>query len=150
MPISSVSRRVTPVGACTMRKPPGIPNELFTYERKKRHWTQGDVADKISAPDERLIRRWEHGDVAPTPHYRGKLAAVFGKSARELGFPPDGQISCWHMRIAIVSTTIRFCGYTPPHIKTSLRVLLPLLTCLIFLGKTQQIQPSLSKRSRSG
>jgi len=80
-----------------MRKPPGIPNELFTYERKKRHWTQGDVADKISAPDERLIRRWEHGDVAPTPHYRGKLAAVFGKSARELGFPPDGQISFWHM-----------------------------------------------------
>jgi tetratricopeptide (TPR) repeat protein len=80
-----------------MRKPPGIPNELFTYERKKRHWTQGDVADKISAPDERLIRRWERGEVAPTPHYRGKLAEVFGKSARALGFPPDGQISFWHM-----------------------------------------------------
>ncbi len=80
-----------------MRKPPGIPNELFAYERKKRHWTQGDVADKISAPDERLIRRWERGEVAPTPHYRGKLAEVFGKSARELGFPPDGQISFWHM-----------------------------------------------------
>src|SRR5260221_9511669 len=97
MPILSVSRRVTPVGACTMRKPPGIPNELFTYERKKRHWTQGDVADKISAPDERLIRRWERGEVTPTPHYRGKLAEVFGKSARALGFPPDGQISFWHM-----------------------------------------------------
>ncbi len=63
-----------------MGKPPGIPNELFTYERKKRHWTQGDVADKISAPDERLIRRWERGEVAPTPHYRGKLAEVFGKT----------------------------------------------------------------------
>jgi len=80
-----------------MRKPPGIPNELFAYERKKRHWTQGDVADKISAPDERLIRRWERGEVAPTPHYRGKLAEVFGKSARELGFPPDGQISFWRV-----------------------------------------------------
>ncbi len=80
-----------------MGKPPGLPNELFTYERKKRHWTQGDVADKISAPDERMIRRWERGEVAPTPHYRGKLAEVFGNSARELGFPPDGQISFWHM-----------------------------------------------------
>jgi len=80
-----------------MRKPPGIPNELFTYERKKRHWTQGDIADKISAPDERMIRRWERGEVAPTPHYRGKLAEVFGKSARALGFPPDGQISFWYM-----------------------------------------------------
>ncbi len=80
-----------------MGKPPGMPNELFAYERKKRQWTQGDVADKISAPDERLIRRWERGEVAPTPHYRGKLAEVFGKSARALGFPPDGQIPFWHM-----------------------------------------------------
>src|SRR2546423_1323848 len=36
-----------------------------------------------------------------------------------------------NMHIAIVSTIIRFCGYTPPHIKISLRMLLPLLTCLI-------------------
>src|SRR5436309_15316511 len=97
MPISSVSRRVASEGACTMRKPPGIPNELFTYERKKRHWTQGEVADKISAPDERLIRRWERGEVTPTLHYRGKLAEVFGKSARALGFPPEGLPSFWHV-----------------------------------------------------
>src|SRR5438105_3425110 len=97
MPISSVSRHVTPEGACIMRKPPGIPNELFKYEREKRHWTQGDVADKIGAPDERLIRRWERGEVAPTPHYRSKLAEVFGKSAKELGFPPAGELSFWYM-----------------------------------------------------
>lgn len=81
-----------------LSKPPGIPNELFAYERKKRQWAQKDVADEIGAPvDERTIRRWESGDTVPTPHYRSKLAEVFGKSARELGFPPDGQIPFWHM-----------------------------------------------------
>lgn len=80
-----------------MHTSPGIPNELFVYERKKHHWTQKDVADRIDAPDQKTVRRWERGEVIPTPHYIGKLMRLFGKSAKELGFPPEGHISYWQM-----------------------------------------------------
>jgi tetratricopeptide (TPR) repeat protein/DNA-binding XRE family transcriptional regulator len=78
-----------------MSKPSDVPNELFKYEREKREWTQNDVAEKINIADVRLVRRWESGEVTPLPHNRAKLAEVFGKSARALGFPPDGGPSFW-------------------------------------------------------
>jgi len=80
-----------------MPKPPGIPNELFKYERRKRGWSQKDVADKIGVPDDKTIQRWELGKAIPGPYYRDKLAKLFGKSAKSLGFDPIGDIPFWRV-----------------------------------------------------
>lgn len=72
-----------------------FPNELLSYEREQRHWTQEDIAEFIGAPDAKMIGRWERGIVAPSPHYRQKLEALFGKSGRELGLVNRDGIPFW-------------------------------------------------------
>ena len=72
-----------------------IPNELLSYAREQRHWTQEDIAESIGAPDAKMVGKWERGIVAPSPHYRQKLEALFGKSGRELGFVGRGEIPFW-------------------------------------------------------
>lgn len=61
------------------------PNELLRKERHLRGWSLKDVADRISCPDVRLIRRWESGNVFPSPAYRQKLCQLFEKNTDELG-----------------------------------------------------------------
>lgn len=54
-------------------------------ERELRGWSQHYVATQIGA-DRYYLSRWEHGKMLPSPYYREKLCALFGKNARELGF----------------------------------------------------------------
>lgn len=79
------------------KRPPGIPNELFAYERKKRGWTQGDIASTLGMLEDRTVRRWERGESLPEPHFLPKLEALFGKSIRALGFAPENDISLWYI-----------------------------------------------------
>ncbi len=72
-----------------------LPNELLSYEREQRHWTQEEVAEQIAAPDSNMVGRWERGITSPTTHYRQKLVTLFGRSARELGFVRNGEVSFW-------------------------------------------------------
>ncbi len=74
-----------------------LPNELLIYERDKYSFTQEDVAQRIGAPDAKIIGRWERGITTPTPHYRQQLMQLFGKSARELGLGPKGETAFWHI-----------------------------------------------------
>lgn len=60
-------------------------NDLLKRERDLRGWSFKDVADHISCPDVRLVRRWERGDVFPGSEYRQKLCQLFEKNAEELG-----------------------------------------------------------------
>jgi tetratricopeptide (TPR) repeat protein/transcriptional regulator with XRE-family HTH domain len=60
------------------------PNLRLKEERELRGWSQKYVADEIGA-DRYYLSRWEHGTASPSPYYRQKLCAVFGKNARELG-----------------------------------------------------------------
>jgi transcriptional regulator with XRE-family HTH domain len=60
------------------------PNQLLKAERELRGWSQKYVAEQIGA-DHYYLSRWEHGTAAPSPYYRQKLCALFGKNARELG-----------------------------------------------------------------
>ena len=62
----------------------GNPNPLLKAERELRGWSQKYVADQIGA-DHYYLSRWEHGTATPSPYYRQKLCALFGKNARELG-----------------------------------------------------------------
>src|SRR5581483_8262002 len=64
------------------------PNLRLKEERELRGWSQKYVADEIGA-DRYYLSRWEHGTASPSPYYRQKLCAVFGKNARELGLLSD-------------------------------------------------------------
>ncbi|MFL5625265.1 MAG: helix-turn-helix domain-containing protein [Ktedonobacteraceae bacterium] len=67
-----------------------IPNHLLRQERELRGWSQKYVAEQIDAADY-YISRWECGSASPSPHYRRKLCALFGKNAKELGLLQDEQ-----------------------------------------------------------
>ena len=67
------------------------PNTKLRHAREVRGWSQKDVSDKLSIADYRTVRRWEKGDVLPTPYYRQQLCELFGMNAVELGFVGDTQ-----------------------------------------------------------
>ncbi len=60
------------------------PNQQLKAERELRGWSQKYVAEQIGA-DHYYLSRWERGTTAPSPYYRQKLCALFGKNAKELG-----------------------------------------------------------------
>ena len=64
------------------------PNELLRRSRQERGWTQKDVADRIGAPLDLNVTRWERGTSTPSAYYTQKLCELFGKSASELGLLP--------------------------------------------------------------
>jgi tetratricopeptide (TPR) repeat protein len=74
-----------------------LPNELLQYERERRNWSREYVAEQIGVPEVRMVGRWERESVLPHPNYRQKLCNLFGKSARELGFVRQGEISFWNV-----------------------------------------------------
>ena len=69
-----------------------LPNELLSYEREQHHWTQDEVAERIGAPDGKMVGKWERGIIVPTPRYRQKLELLFKKSGHYLGFTRKGEI----------------------------------------------------------
>jgi predicted ATPase/transcriptional regulator with XRE-family HTH domain len=66
-----------------------IPNHLLRAARQERGWTQKDVADRIGAPLDLNVTRWERGTTTPSAYYVQKLCKLFGKSASELGLLPQ-------------------------------------------------------------
>jgi uncharacterized membrane protein/DNA-binding XRE family transcriptional regulator len=71
------------------------PNQLLKGERERRGWTQARVAELVGT-DIGSVSRWERGVASPSPHFREKLCALYGKDAQDLGFlagdsdrPPD-------------------------------------------------------------
>lgn len=72
------------------------PNEQLRRLRQERGWTQKDVADRIGAPLDLNVTRWERGTSIPSAYYVQKLCELFGKSASELGLlppQPEGEAS---------------------------------------------------------
>jgi tetratricopeptide (TPR) repeat protein/transcriptional regulator with XRE-family HTH domain len=61
------------------------PNQLLRQARLERGWTQKDVADRIGAPLNLNVNRWERGTSKPGAYYVQKLCEVFGKTPAELG-----------------------------------------------------------------
>jgi transcriptional regulator with XRE-family HTH domain len=61
-----------------------VPNQRLREERELRGWSQKYVTDQIGV-DPYYLSRWERGTATPSPHYRQKLCALFGKNAKELG-----------------------------------------------------------------
>lgn len=61
---------------------------LLRRERKLRGWSQAKVASVLGVST-KTVMRWERGRTVPHPHYRWLLAALFGKTMRQLGFLED-------------------------------------------------------------
>ncbi|HZS76206.1 MAG TPA: NB-ARC domain-containing protein [Ktedonobacteraceae bacterium] len=65
------------------------PNDLLRRARQERGWSQRVVADRIGAPQDTMITRWERGNAIPSPYYIERLCQLFGMSATELGLLPQ-------------------------------------------------------------
>ncbi len=74
-----------------------LPNELLRYEREQRNWTQEYVAERIGAPDPKMVGKWERGNTTPQLHYCKQLATLFDKSTRELGLVRRGEVPFWNV-----------------------------------------------------
>lgn len=70
-------------------------------ERKRRQWSQLEVADFIGTT-QRNVSRWELGLTTPGSYFRTKLCELFGKNAQELGLldkPRGGEQPPPHSRL---------------------------------------------------
>ena len=71
------------------------PNDLLRRARQERGWSQRVVADRIGAPQDTMITRWERGNAIPSPYYIVRLCQLFGMTATELGLlqeKPSGEV----------------------------------------------------------
>jgi transcriptional regulator with XRE-family HTH domain/tetratricopeptide (TPR) repeat protein len=96
-----------------------LPNELLSYARQRRGWSQNDLAELLNkmAPREwerglkdvpsdkrhykrlttaKTIKRWEQGISTPFPYYLRRLESLFKRTAQELGYPEKG-IPYWNV-----------------------------------------------------
>jgi predicted ATPase/class 3 adenylate cyclase len=72
----------------TKKAAQATPNQLLRRARLERGWTQKEVADRIGAPLDLNVTRWERGIAWPSAYYVQKLCELFSKSASELGLLP--------------------------------------------------------------
>src|SRR6266516_1240184 len=75
-------------GSMTKKAAQATPNHFLRMARLERGWTQKEVADRIGAPLDLNVTRWERGTARPSAYYVQKLCELFGKSASELGLLP--------------------------------------------------------------
>jgi transcriptional regulator with XRE-family HTH domain/tetratricopeptide (TPR) repeat protein len=68
-----------------------IPNQLLRRARLERGWTQKVVAERIGAPNDMMVARWETGKAFPSPYYVERLCQLFEQKASDLGLLPDLQ-----------------------------------------------------------
>jgi len=65
-----------------------MSHNLLKVERRLRGWSQAKVAEVLGVST-KTVTRWELGTAVPYPYYRGQLAALFGKTAQQLGLFKD-------------------------------------------------------------
>src|SRR5215470_11699393 len=68
-----------------------IPNELLRRARLERGWTQRVVAERIGAPNDMMVTRWERGTAFPSAYYIERLCQLFEQKASDLGLLPTSQ-----------------------------------------------------------
>jgi len=62
-----------------------IPNDLLRRARLERGWTQKTVAERIGAPNDIMVTRWERGLAFPSAYYVERLCQLFEQKASDLG-----------------------------------------------------------------
>src|SRR5215471_13570224 len=66
-----------------------IPNQLLRRARLERGWTQSVVAERIGAPHDLMVSRWERGTAFPSAYYIERLCQLFEQRASDLGLLPE-------------------------------------------------------------
>lgn len=66
-----------------------IPNQLLRRARLERGWTQRVVAERIGAPNDLMVTRWERGTAFPSAYYIERLCQLFEQRASDLGLLPE-------------------------------------------------------------
>ncbi|HEX6553401.1 MAG TPA: NB-ARC domain-containing protein [Ktedonobacteraceae bacterium] len=66
-----------------------IPNQLLRRARLERGWTQKVVAERIGAPNDMMVTRWERGTAFPSAYYIERLCQLFEQRASDLGLLPE-------------------------------------------------------------
>jgi transcriptional regulator with XRE-family HTH domain len=64
------------------------PNQLLRRARQERGWTQKVVANRIGAPNDMMVTRWERGTAFPSAYYVERLCQLFEQKASDLGLLP--------------------------------------------------------------
>lgn len=77
---------------------------LLIEERKRRNWSQQEIANLIGTTQHN-ISRWELGQTSPGPFFRAKLCEVFGWQPQELGLLLADQSESVSTRLAEHETT---------------------------------------------
>jgi transcriptional regulator with XRE-family HTH domain len=65
------------------------PNQFLRRARLERGWTQKVVADRIGAPNDMMVTRWERGTAFPSAYYIERLCQLFEQKASDLGLLPE-------------------------------------------------------------
>ena len=65
------------------------PNLLLRRARLERGWTQKVVAERIGAPNDMMVTRWERGTAFPSAYYIERLCQLFEQKASDLGLLPE-------------------------------------------------------------
>jgi transcriptional regulator with XRE-family HTH domain len=65
-----------------------IPNQLLRRARLERGWMQSVVAERIGAPHDLMVSRWERGTAFPSAYYIERLCQLFDLKASDLGLLP--------------------------------------------------------------
>lgn len=75
----------------TRKAAQAVPNQRLRRARLERGWTQKVVAERIGAPNDMMVTRWERGTAFPSAHYIERLCLLFGQRASELGLLAEPQ-----------------------------------------------------------
>ena len=89
--------------ASNLRKNSGVTLSKLKQEREQRGWTQSELAERIGTTQVN-VSRWEKSITVPGPYYRQKLAEIFAKSIKELGFISQSDEEL-HEEITVLSDT---------------------------------------------
>ncbi len=68
------------------------PNKNLRRERELKGWSQRALAGFINT-NEQIVNRWESGHHKPNRHFQTQLCQIFGKSAVELGFMDEPEVT---------------------------------------------------------
>src|SRR5712691_4773470 len=86
------------VGMASDVKKQVVPNHRLAHERKKRQWTQSDLASELfslcdeeeleehGTIDANMVSKWERGLHTPAFFWQRKLGTLFESGAEGLGF----------------------------------------------------------------
>src|SRR5215467_13514802 len=114
-----------------------IPNQLLRRARLERGWTQKMVAERIGAPNDVMVTRWESGKAFPSAYYIERLCQLFEQKASDLGLLKESHpvVSPQHLPRSEPRP-----GLQDDPLSPSSRQNVPLLSSLPLIGREGDIR----------